>query len=96
MSESLTENPSDDLTEEDAANIGRAFMERLPKDYNWSDSPAEIIAEMSNTIYDLRETLTSIAAEGCAKFRDCKPPRWCEVCVWCRAKVALEEIDDDF
>lgn len=47
--------PTDETVE--MARIGRAFMERLPKDYYYSDSPAEIITELQNRVYDLEQEL---------------------------------------
>jgi hypothetical protein len=43
-----------ELTDEDAANIGRALMERLPDGYSWSDSPTEIVTDLLNQIHDLK------------------------------------------
>lgn len=52
-----TSNGSNDLTDEDAANIGRALMERLPPGYSWSDCPTEIVTDLSNQVDDLRAML---------------------------------------
>src|SRR6185312_8080220 len=41
-----------DLTDEDAAEIGRAFMERLPAGYSWSDSHAEYLTVQDNKLHD--------------------------------------------
>lgn len=46
-------NGSADDTE-DMANIGRALMARLPKDYHWSDCPTEIVTDLQNEIHDLK------------------------------------------
>lgn len=47
----------DEMTDEDAANIGRALMERLPKGYSWSNCPTEIVTDLQNEIHDLKELL---------------------------------------
>lgn len=38
--------------DEDMANIGRAFMEKLPKDYSWCECPTEYVTELQNQLFD--------------------------------------------
>lgn len=38
----------------DMANVGRSLMERLPKDYNWNETPAEIVSVLCNQLDDCR------------------------------------------
>jgi len=51
MTSSLTKDQS--LTDEDAAEIGRAFMERLPPGYGYNDCPTEYVTDLENKIADL-------------------------------------------
>lgn len=46
-----------DLTDEDAAAIGRAFMEKLPEDYCWAECPTEYVTMLENRIDDARQRL---------------------------------------
>jgi hypothetical protein len=54
-----------DLTDEDAANIGRALMGRLPVGYSWSDCPTEIVTDLSNEVHDLKASVV----EACDYLR---------------------------
>lgn len=45
------------ITDEDAANIGRSLMKTIARnrpDYCWLESPAEIVVDLLNEIYDLK------------------------------------------
>jgi hypothetical protein len=61
--------PTDETAE--MARIGRAFMERLPKDYCWSDSPAEFVTELENRIHDLQQQLKERPAEKASEPPKC-------------------------
>lgn len=41
------------LTDEDAAAIGRAFMEKLPENVVWSECPTEYVTTLHNRVSDL-------------------------------------------
>lgn len=41
-----------DLTDEDAAAIGRAFMERLPEDFMWGECPTEYVLCLQDACED--------------------------------------------
>lgn len=40
------------LTDEDAAEIGRAFMERLPDDFHWDECPTEYVTLLQDAADD--------------------------------------------
>ncbi len=46
-----------ELTDEEAAHIGREFMKALRQncpDYSWMDCPTEIVVDLLNEIHDLK------------------------------------------
>jgi hypothetical protein len=59
--------PADDA--EDMANIGRAFMKRLPAGYCWNGSPTEYVTELENQLYDLKEAAVETKAEPRLRVR---------------------------
>jgi hypothetical protein len=46
-------------TADSMAEIGEAFMDAMPKDYSWCQSPAEVIADLSNKEYDATRLLAA-------------------------------------
>lgn len=61
-------------TVETMAEIGEAFMDAMPKDYSWSQSPAEVIAHLDNRAYDaeqLNKTLADSLEECATRFESC-------------------------
>lgn len=40
-----------DLTDEDAAAIGRAFMAKLPEGYSWGQCPTEYVTGLENQLW---------------------------------------------
>lgn len=53
-------------TLESMAEIGEAFMDAMPERYVYSQSPAEIIADLQNQIYDLEHAPANEIRSGCA------------------------------
>lgn len=45
---------TDETTEEDYAEIGRSLVRRMPKGYVYNENPAEIVTNLQNELYDLR------------------------------------------
>ena len=43
--------------EDDLHEIGAAFMEKLPPDYVWNDSPTEYVTELENRVFDLEAVI---------------------------------------
>jgi hypothetical protein len=39
-----------DITDKDAAKIGRLFMAQLPEDYSWLQDPTEYLTDLRNAI----------------------------------------------
>lgn len=57
---------SNEMTDEEAAEIGRAFMERLCREepgYSWSDSPAEVLTYLINQRDDAKTEIERLTRE---------------------------------
>jgi len=59
---------SDETTAEaealDFENIGRAFVDRLPKEYAWDQCPTEYVVDLHNALSDLLDDHTRWLSEG--------------------------------
>lgn len=77
---SPVETKKDDT--EDMANIGRALMERLPKDYHWNDCPTEIVTDLLNQIHDLKQpsVVETSAVRAGVSVKDPTPPQEIILC----------------
>ena len=56
-----------ELTDEDAAAIGRAFMEKLPEGFSWAECPTEYVTVLRNGLFDAANAL-SAAAHTCPRY----------------------------
>lgn len=55
------------LTDEDAAAIGRALMEKLPESFMWDECPTEYVTVLRNHLFDASREL-SAAAHACPRY----------------------------
>lgn len=73
-----------DLDPEDARAIGWAFMEAIPEDSHWDQSPIEIFHRLQDRVEELRKALADQVLMPSFNWHDFDQPRhdgWtCQLC----------------
>ncbi len=80
-----------DVTDEDAAAIGRAFLEKLPKSYCWNHCPTEYVDTLRSVLHDA--TCPNPQCQD-GSVRNTGPDPVDEPCQFCEARYHLLKTED--